>query len=111
MEVNKAEGAATHTFKGQTYYFCVVMCRDRFAENPERFVDGLPLAEEWSDASPELKAPASMNGLERLDLPVRGMSCASCVERIEKGIGGLEGVNEISVNFAAEKATVFMTSK
>src|SRR4030043_377455 len=45
--------------------------------------------------------------LERIDLPISGMSCASCAARIEKGLASLEGVSEASVNFAAEKATVF----
>ena len=37
---------------------------------------------------------------------VKGMSCASCSARIEKKIGGLEGVSSAKVNFAAEIATV-----
>ena len=45
--------------------------------------------------------------LERIDLPITGMSCASCATRIEKGLSGVEGVSQASVNFAAEKATVF----
>src|SRR4030043_1064236 len=44
--------------------------------------------------------------LERIDLPVTGMSCASCAARIEKGLATVEGVSKASVNFAAEKATV-----
>ena len=44
--------------------------------------------------------------LERIDLPVTGMSCASCALRIEKGLTNTEGVSEATVNFAAEKATV-----
>lgn len=110
MEVNEADAATTHIFNGQTFYFCATMCRDRFAENPDRFVNGEPLARERSEVSPTSKAPASENGLQRLDLPVRGMSCASCVERIETGIRGLAGVEDISVNFAAEKATVLFNS-
>ena len=42
---------------------------------------------------------------ERLDLPVEGMTCASCAGRIERNLNGLEGV-EASVNFATERATV-----
>ena len=110
MEVIEPEAAATHTYKGQTYYFCAVMCCDRFAGNPERFVNGQPLAEERSEVSTTSKVPALKNALQRLDLPVRGMSCTSCVERIQTGIGGLQGVEEISVNFAAEKATVLYDS-
>ena len=45
--------------------------------------------------------------LKRIDLPIRGMSCATCAVRIEKGLSSLEGVSKANVNFAAEKATVF----
>lgn len=34
------------------------------------------------------------------------MNCGSCVLHIEKDVGGMDGVHEISVNFAAEKAKV-----
>ncbi len=44
--------------------------------------------------------------LERIDLPITGMSCASCAARIEKGLSNVEGVSQAIVNFAAEKATV-----
>ena len=37
---------------------------------------------------------------------VRGMTCASCVSRIEKGLKDIKGVKEASVNFASEKAYV-----
>ncbi|MEK9629174.1 MAG: heavy metal translocating P-type ATPase [Nitrospinota bacterium] len=43
---------------------------------------------------------------ETLTLAVKGMSCASCSARIEKKVGGLEGVSSAKVNFAAELATV-----
>ena len=44
--------------------------------------------------------------LSRLDLPVTGMSCASCAAHIQEGLSALDGVSSASVNFAAEKATV-----
>jgi Cu+-exporting ATPase len=37
-----------------------------------------------------------------LDLAIEGMTCASCSARIEKVVGGLEGVNSMQVNLAAE---------
>lgn len=49
--------------------------------------------------------------LERIDLPISGMSCAACATRIEKGLAGLEGVSQATVNFAAEKATVLFDSE
>ena len=39
-------------------------------------------------------------------LPVEGMTCASCVRRIEKALVKVEGVETASVNLATEKAHV-----
>jgi len=39
-------------------------------------------------------------------LQITGMTCAACANRIEKGLGKLEGVSAAHVNFALEKATV-----
>lgn len=39
-------------------------------------------------------------------IPIGGMTCAACAQRVEKGIKKLEGVTSVSVNFATEKATV-----
>ena len=44
--------------------------------------------------------------LVRISIPVTGMSCASCVRRVERTLSGKEGVAEASVNFATEKASV-----
>ncbi len=41
-----------------------------------------------------------------LTIPVTGMTCASCVRRVERALSKKEGVASASVNFAAEKATV-----
>jgi Cu+-exporting ATPase len=42
---------------------------------------------------------------ERLELPITGMTCASCASRIEKRLNKLEGV-EATVNYATERASV-----
>jgi P-type Cu+ transporter len=44
-------------------------------------------------------------------MPVTGMTCASCVRRIEKALGKVEGVQEASVNLATEKARVVFDSE
>jgi P-type Cu+ transporter len=44
--------------------------------------------------------------LARMDIPVTGMTCASCVRRVERTLSKKEGVAEASVNFAAERASV-----
>jgi P-type Cu+ transporter len=43
---------------------------------------------------------------KRVSIPIEGMTCASCVARIEKVVGKLDGVGTVSVNLATEKADV-----
>jgi P-type Cu+ transporter len=42
---------------------------------------------------------------ERVELPITGMTCASCANRIERRLNKLDGVTA-AVNYATEKATV-----
>ncbi len=49
------------------------------------------------------------NKIQTLSLPVEGMTCASCVARVEKVLSKVEGVQKASVNLASEKATVQFT--
>lgn len=53
-----------------------------------------------------MESKNSDKDLQRIDIPISGMSCAACAARIEKGLGHLEGVSQTTVNFAAEKATI-----
>ena len=41
-----------------------------------------------------------------IELPITGMTCASCVVRTERAIGKVQGVDKAAVNLATEKATV-----
>jgi P-type Cu+ transporter len=41
-----------------------------------------------------------------IDLPIEGMTCASCVRRVEKALRKIDGVTDVSVNLAAGKARV-----
>jgi Cu+-exporting ATPase len=41
-----------------------------------------------------------------IELPITGMTCASCVRNVERAIGRQPGVLEVAVNLATEKATV-----
>ncbi len=43
---------------------------------------------------------------KNVSLPVKGMTCASCVAHVEKALKGVEGVGEVNVNLATEKASL-----
>lgn len=46
------------------------------------------------------------SGTENVTIGITGMSCASCVNKVEKTLSNTEGVLSASVNFAAEQATI-----
>jgi len=46
------------------------------------------------------------NGAPSLTLPIRGMTCASCVGRVERALRKVPGVEDATVNLATEAATV-----
>ena len=46
-----------------------------------------------------------------LNLPVEGMTCASCVLRVEKALKKVDGVLEANVNLATEKVSVSFDDK
>lgn len=47
-----------------------------------------------------------MNGTTTFDLPIGGMTCASCAGRVERALGKVPGVQSVSVNLANERAHV-----
>lgn len=43
---------------------------------------------------------------QNVTIPIGGMTCAACAQRIEKVVRKLEGVESVNVNLATEKATI-----
>ncbi|TAK91649.1 MAG: copper-translocating P-type ATPase [Aquabacterium sp.] len=56
--------------------------------------------------SPVPSADDSSPSDQRVQLAVRGMTCAACVRRVERALGKVPGVQEAQVNFATETASV-----
>lgn len=46
------------------------------------------------------------NDNSNVTIPIGGMTCAACAQRVEKGIKKLPGVASVTVNFATEKASI-----
>ncbi|MDM7922086.1 MAG: heavy metal translocating P-type ATPase [Pyrinomonadaceae bacterium] len=95
MQVDPANAAATIVRNGETVHFCSTGCRDKFEAEPEKYSEKV---------SHEMNH-ASSDG-ERVDLPITGMTCAACANRIEKSLAKQPGVKKASVNFATERATI-----
>ncbi|MBN1488159.1 MAG: copper-translocating P-type ATPase [Anaerolineae bacterium] len=47
---------------------------------------------------------------QKLSLPIRGMTCASCVNHVEKALSHVEGVGDVNVNLATEQASLWFSA-
>ena len=102
MTVQIPHAAAMSVYQGQFIYFCNVTCKEKFDASPEKFLKPEEVQKEKKKSS----SPISKEGLKKVDLPISGMSCASCVAKIEKGLSKMSGIVDAKVNFATEKAAI-----
>ncbi|HXG85541.1 MAG TPA: heavy metal translocating P-type ATPase [Pyrinomonadaceae bacterium] len=124
MTIDEREAAGKSEFNGKTYYFCSPVCKKKFDANPAQFAEAEEKAEaktavaSFNSVNAEsLKNADVMSGRrndhsqpfgagERVDLPITGMTCAACANRIEKQLNKQAGVEKASVNFATSRATI-----
>ena len=67
---------------------------------------GYGVEELQSEGGQNGHAPVDASPTGEITLDVEGMTCASCVRRVERSLSRVDGVSEASVNFATEQATV-----
>ncbi len=107
MDVQPEDAAGTSRYKGVDYYFCAVSCKETFDKSPERYAGGMPLLTvKPKPVQIAQSSPGSAGPTTQIEMAIRGMSCASCVAKIEGGLSELSGVEKATVNFATERATV-----
>jgi len=115
MEVEEKEAAGSSTYKGVVYYFCSQHCKEEFDKDPEKYLKEKPeitltdrsTTPVRAEETPEIKYSPKSGKKERIDLPISGMTCASCAQTIQKGLSKLQGVDKASVNLATSKVTIF----
>jgi Cu+-exporting ATPase len=69
-------------------------------------IEELRMASSSADKTIEAGAGKTAAALERVQIPVTGMTCASCQSFIERTLGGEEGVREARVNLLTNSATI-----
>ena len=72
--------------------------------SPSEVIDRYSPVVSWSGADEHAPTPATAPA--ELTVPVVGMTCASCVNRIERFLSRADGVSDATVNLATERATV-----
>ena len=51
------------------------------------------------------------DAIQNISLPIEGMTCASCVGRVEAALAKVPGVESVSVNLTTERATIHVTEE
>ena len=112
MTIEDSAAAEKSEYQGVTYYFCNLNCKNKFDQNPGKYLRVSESVEAMSHISTPLEAVMPKPEVRKIELPVSGMSCASCAVTIEKALKHADGVTSASVNFASQKASVtFDTSR
>ncbi|HXH70712.1 MAG TPA: heavy metal translocating P-type ATPase [Pyrinomonadaceae bacterium] len=114
MTIDTEAAAGTSEFEGKTFYFCLPACQEKFDVNPVSFIQEAKENETNGNGittddviTGRRNDHSTANGAgERVDLPITGMTCAACANRIEKKLNKQAGVEQASVNFATSRATV-----
>jgi Cu+-exporting ATPase len=92
MEVNPEDAMYKAERDGVTYYFCNKACMEKFLSGEEEH---------------NVEHQSSMDNQEKgTVLKISGMTCATCVNTIEKALLGLDGVTSTQVNLGNETAIV-----
>lgn len=120
---NPAEAALRRSFEieGMTCASCVRRVERAIESVPGVAKASVNLAAERADvafagAADEAGVVAAIEGAgyevrrDAFDIGVEGMTCASCVRRVQQAIAAVPGVDKVAVNLATERATVHATS-
>jgi Cu+-exporting ATPase len=69
-------------------------------------IAGRQRLEAMTRTAPTVAPTPPAEGSELCELPIQGMTCAACVRRVERALNKVPGVQEASVNFVTQRATV-----
>jgi Cu+-exporting ATPase len=112
MEVDPQSAAGTTQYHGTTYFFCAEACKKKFEDDPEAYLDQSSEGEQPAEVTASEEGPRDTDEqLISTEFPVHGITCASCVAKIEGGLTQLEGVKKANVNFATKRAAVTFDRK
>jgi len=121
MALDNPEHHARFQVEGMTCASCVIRVQKAIEKVPGVKSAAVNLATETAnvDYSPEVSPKAITEAItaagyktaeEEVALSIEGMTCASCVLRVEKALKATPGVLDAAVNLASESALVHFES-
>jgi copper ion binding protein len=111
MQIDERSAAAQSNYNDKAYFFCNTHCKQQFEQSPDVFINqtgaSIPHHLDRIDSTSPLQTAGQVPG--KLVLPIAGMSCVACAQRIEKNLNKNKAV-EAAVNFASQTAMVSFDS-
>ena len=110
MNIDPSSAVAERQHRGQTYYFCSDDCARKFDADPAAYIqqsaNGNHRQGRQTAASLTTGVADELVGPVRVELPLVGLDCATCVQTVERALGDVDGVQEVHVNFPLSTAHV-----
>jgi P-type Cu+ transporter len=106
MEIEEQKAYARREHGGRTFFFCSPKCEAAFTADPGRFAVGKPEGGKRHTPSATTGVREGVAGSKRVELPVFGLTCAKCVQAVEKALRGVPGVKKATVNLSSARAFV-----
>lgn len=114
MNIEQQVAVAKSVYKNIDYYFCAIRCKELFDKNPEfyitnqttRMLASSKMQPSSSNSIAPTPYPIEDRYFKKIQLPILGMSCASCVSKVENSLSKLPGVVLAKINLATETATI-----
>jgi YHS domain-containing protein len=88
MEVEESYEAMRYLYHDKIYFFCALSCKNQFERSPEEYLENFaePDKKQNSHALPLNLTESYPANLHKLELPISGMSCVSCVTSLPRMI-------------------------
>jgi Cu+-exporting ATPase len=106
MEIEEKQAHASRQHAGRTFLFCSAKCETTFAADPGKYAGGLTGKQSRPAPSATTGVQEGLPGPKRVELPVYGLTCAKCVQAVEKALRAVPGVNKATVNLSSARAFV-----
>jgi Cu+-exporting ATPase len=108
MKIDEKSSAAQSNYNDKSYFFCHAHCKQQFEQSPETFINQTGASNQDHHDRVDATTPSqtAVQVPAKLVIPIAGMSCVACAQRIEKNLNKNKGVENAAVNFASQTAMV-----
>lgn len=88
MEIEESKAYARREYGGRTFFFCSAKCEATFAADPARYAGAEQGGHGRHTPSATTGVREGVAGPKRVELPVFDLTCARCVQAVEKAAAG-----------------------